>query len=127
MTEPRLIIADDSALMREMLQELVQPDYQIVASVFDGQAAVEAVQQLRPGLVLLDISMPGLNGFEAARQIKQLCPQVLLLFVSEHRGLEYIQAAFQAGGSGYVLKSKMTSELLPAIRDVLAGRKYGQP
>lgn len=124
---PRLIVADDSSIMRMMVEELVKPDYTVVASVEDGRAAVNGAQQLRPDLVLLDVSMPILDGFEAARQIKQLCPLTLLIFVSEHREQVYAAAAFDAGGSGYVLKSKMISDLLPAIRAVLAGGEHGRP
>lgn len=127
MNQPRIIIADDSPLVRTMLQELLGRDYAIVASVADGQAAVEAARQLSPELVLLDISMPILNGFEAARQIKRLRPSMLLLFVSEHRERAYADGAFEAGGAGFVAKSKIVSELVPAIREVLAGRDYGRP
>jgi DNA-binding NarL/FixJ family response regulator len=127
MNLPRIIVVDDSPLVRTMLQELLNRDYAIVASVGDGQAAVEAVQQLSPELVLLDISMPILNGFEAARQIKRLCPSTLLLFISEHRERVYADGAFEAGGAGFVVKSKIVSELRPAIREVLAGGQYGRP
>jgi len=127
MNHPRIIVADDSPLVRTMLQELLNRDYAIVARVADGQAAVEAAQRPSPELVLLDISMPILSGFEAARQIKRLCPSMLLLFVSEHRERAYADGAFEAGGAGFVLKSKIVSELVPAIREVLAGRDYGRP
>lgn len=70
--------------------------------------------------------MPGLNGLEAARQIKRIRPIILLVFVSEHDEKTYREAAFDAGGSGYVTKGKMLSELLPAIRDVLPGKEYGR-
>lgn len=108
-TKPRLIIADDSALRHARLQEQVQFDHHIVASVVEGRAAIEAVQQLRPALVLRDTSMPILNGFEAARQIQQLELSGRLLFVSELRSLDYREAAFQAGGSGYGLKEQNDS------------------
>ncbi len=127
MNQPRLLVADDSAIMREMVEELVKPDFIVVASVEDGKAAVEAAQELHPELALLDVSMPILNGFEAGRQIKQLCPFVLLMFISEHREQAYVEAAFGAGATGYVVKSKMISELIPAIREVLAGNEYGRP
>lgn len=127
MNEPRLIIADDSEPTRYVLQEVLQGDYAIVASVGDGKAAVEATQRLKPELVLLDVSMPLVDGFEAARQIKELCPGTLLIFISEHRERVYAEAAFSLGGSGYVVKSKMIAELAPAIREVLAGGEYGRP
>ena len=120
------MIADDSALMRQAIEIALDSQYEIVARVEDGEAAVSAAATLSPQLILLDISMPGLNGFEAARQIKRVCPLILLVFVSEHDEKSYREAAFDAGGSGYVRKEKMLAELLPAIRDVLAGKEYGR-
>ena len=126
MNAPRLIIVDDSALMRQVIHSILDSQYEVVASVGDGEAAITAAAGLAPVLVLMDISMPGVNGFEAARQIKRAAPVTLIIFVSEHRENSYIEAGFSAGGSGYVLKSKMISELLPAIQSVLAGEEYGR-
>lgn len=126
MNGPRLIIADDSALMRQAIEIALDSQYEIVARVEDGEAAVTAAATLSPQLILLDISMPGLNGLGAARQIKLASPVILLIFVSEHDEKSYREAAFDAGGSGYVRKVKMLTELLPAIRDVLAGKEYGR-
>ena len=127
MNRIRLVIADDSEPTRYLLQDLLKLDYLIVASVGDGQAAVEAARQFKPELVLLDISMPILDGFEAAKQIKELCPSTPLIFISDHSETVYIEAAFSFGGSGYVVKSKMIAELVPAIGRVLAGEEYGRP
>src|SRR5689334_5543489 len=110
-----------------MLGELLKADYDVVASAGDGRAAVEATQRLKPELVLLDISMPIVDGFEAAREIKEIRPSPLVIFVSEHREKVYAEVAFSVGASGYVIKSKMITELLPAIREALAGREYGRP
>jgi DNA-binding NarL/FixJ family response regulator len=125
--ETRIVVADDSEPMLYMLRELLKADYDVVASVGDGRAAVEATERLKPELVLLDISMPIVDGFEAARQIKELRLSALIIFVSDHREKVYIEVAFSIGGSGYVIKSKMITELVPAIREVLAGREYGRP
>ena len=126
MNGPRLIIVDDSALMRQIIESVINSEYEVVASVADGETAVSAAAGLGPELVLLDISMPGVDGFEAARQIKRASPVTSIIFVSDHREKCYIEAGFSAGGSGYVVKSKMTSELLPAIQSVLAGKEYGR-
>ena len=123
---PRLMIVDDSALMRQIIETVLNSGYDVVASVPDGRTAVTAAASLAPELVLLDISMPGIDGFEAARQIKRACPVTSIIFVSDHRENSYIEAGFRAGGSGYVVKGKMTSELLPAIESVLAGKEYGR-
>ena len=120
------MIVDDSALMREVIESLLDAEYEVVASVPDGETAITAAAGLGPELILLDISMPGLNGFEAAREIKRASPVTLIIFVSEHRETSYIEAGFSAGASGYVVKSKMMSELLPAIHSVLAGHEYGR-
>lgn len=120
------MIADDSALMRQAIEIALNGQYEIVASVDDGKAAIAAAATLSPQLILLDISMPGLNGFEAARQIKLTLPSILLIFVSEHDEKSYREAAFDVGGSGFVRKGKILAELLPAIRDVLSGKEYGR-
>lgn len=127
MGDIKLVIADDSALVREILEELLKTEYDIVASVADGKAAVEATRRYRPSAVLLDISMPVLNGLQAAKEIKEAYPQTPLIFVSEHRERAYVESAFEAGAAAYVTKSKMVSELMPAIKEVLAGRDYGRP
>lgn len=122
----QLIIVDDSAAMRQMIEGFLNSQYEVLASVSDGEAATTAAAGLAPELVLLDITMPGVNGFEAARRIKQASPVTLIIFVSEHSERSYIEAGFSAGASGYVVKSKMVSELLPAIQTVLAGKEYGR-
>ncbi len=126
MSAPRLIVADDSALMRQAVELTVDGECDIVASVPDGEAAVTAAARLQPEVILLDISMPGMNGFEAGRQIKRASPGTLIIYVSEHEQNSYVEAGFRAGASGYVFKNKMVSELLPAIRSVLGGGEYGR-
>lgn len=126
MNAPRVIIVDDSALVREAMEYFLDSKCEIVGSVADGETAVTAVARLTPELVLLDISMPGINGFEAARRIKRSCPNTSIIFVSENKENSYIEAGFSAGASAYVVKSKLISELLPAIRSVLAGKEYGR-
>jgi DNA-binding NarL/FixJ family response regulator len=126
MNARRLIIVDDSALMRQAIESVLNSQYEVVASVADGEKAITAAAGFAPELVLLDISMPGVNGFEAAREIKRTSPITLIIFVSEHEEKSYREAGFSAGASGYVVKSKMMSELLPAIQSVLAGEEYGQ-
>lgn len=126
MSRSRIVIADDSRAMREIIEGLVDPDYEVVASVEDGRAAVEAAERHGPELVLLDISMPILNGIQAGQQIKECCPSVVFLVVSEHSDRSYVEAAFNAGARGFVPKRKIASELLPAMHDVLAGKEYGR-
>ncbi len=127
MTQPRLLIADDDPLVRDMLRRTVEGDSEIVGEASDGQEAVAAAERLRPDLVLLDISMPIMSGFEAARQIRERLPGLPIVFVSQHAETAYVDEAFDAGARGYVLKRALLSELREAVREVLAGRAYRSP
>lgn len=126
MNQQQIVIADDSQIIREAMKGIIAGDYVVIASVEDGSAAVEAVQQLNPDMLLLDISMPSLNGFDAALQIQIVRPLTKIIFVSEHREQSYVRRAFAVGASGYVVKSRMATELIPAMREVSQGREYGQ-
>lgn len=126
MNPPRLIIVDDSALIRQAIEMVLDLRYDVVASVSNGEAAVTAAARLTPELILLDISMPGVNGFEAARQIKRASSVTSIIFVSEHEQKSYVEAGFGAGASGYVFKDQIASDLVPAIRTVLAGSEFGR-
>ena len=126
MTRPRIVIADDSRQMRDIIEGLVAGDYDVVASVEDGRTAVDAAKRYTPELILLDVSMPILNGIEAGRQILQCCPSVRVLVVSEHSEKSYVEAAFSAA-QGFVAKRKIASELLAAMGDILAGKEHGRP
>jgi DNA-binding NarL/FixJ family response regulator len=101
-----------------------ETDLQVVAVVSDGLQAVQKARELQPDLILMDVSMPGMNGFQATRQIRTISPGSKILFLSEHRGPDLIQAAFDAGGSGYVLKSDSVSDLIPGIRAVLLDQLF---
>ena len=124
MTRPRLLIAEDHAATQEALCELLAADHEIVALVGDGQAAIEAFDRLHPDLVLLDISMPRLGGIAAARQLRRSMPALKFIFVTAHADPLYVDEAFRIGARGYVLKQAMISELLDAVRAVLAGGTY---
>ena len=127
MKRPRILLADDHALMLEEISAILAPHYEIVGIVADGRALVEAALRLRPDLIIVDITMPLLNGIDAAAQIKESLPGMKLLFVTMHSRAVYIEAAFEAGGAGYVLKSGIREELLDAVQSVLNGRIYVSP
>ncbi len=112
-------MADDHTLALQGLRELLKNDYQIVGEVHDGSEVVPAARQLHPDIVLLDISMSRVNGFEAAAQIKTTLPGVRIIFVTMHTEPTIIMEAFQVGASGYVLKHSAASELIYAIQTVL--------
>lgn len=127
MERPRLLLADDHMLVVEGLRKLLEDDFSLVGAAPDGRALLADVAKIQPDAVLLDISMPVLNGIEAARQLKQAHPGIKVIFLTMHADPEYVREAFRAGASGYVLKRSAASELVSAIREVLAGRPYVTP
>ena len=127
MKKPRVLLADDHSLILAGLRKLVEGECEVVGTVEDGRTLVEAAQTLRPDLILLDISMPLLNGLEAARQLRTLVPGSKLIFLTMHASPTYATEAFQAGASGYILKHSAAEELSQAIKSVLQGRHYLTP
>lgn len=127
MQRPRVLIADDHSLMLAGLRRLVEETCEVVGTVEDGRALVEAVPRVEPDLILLDISMPLLNGIDAARQIKKLCPSAKIIFLTMHTSPSYVTEAFHVGASGYLLKRSAPMELPLAIDVVLKGQHYLTP
>lgn len=129
MTKPRILIADDHSIVLAGLCKLVEADGEgeVVGTVEDGRALVEEAQKLRPDIILLDISMPLLNGLDAARQIGKLMPECKLIMLTMHASPTYAAEAFKAGVSGYLIKRSAASELKHAIQAVLRGQHYMTP
>ncbi len=129
MNRLRVFLADDHALLREGLRALVdsQPDMECVGEAGDGRGAVEHVRKLLPDVAVLDVSMPDLNGLEAAKKLKQCCPEVRLLTLTRHTDDGYLQQLLKAGVSGYVLKQSASNVLLTALRAVAAGHVFLDP
>lgn len=127
MKRTRILLADDHTLTLEGIRSVIEPHHEIAGMVTDGRALVDAVLRLKADLVILDITMPLLNGIDAAVQIKKMLPEVKLLFVTMHVNPAYLEAALNAGAIGYVLKSAAREELLDAIESVLNGRIYVSP
>ena len=127
MNRPRVLLADDHALLLGAFASLLADDCEIVGQVSDGRALVAAAELLKPDIIVLDITMPLLNGIEAARQIKHKVPRVKLVFVTMNEDTGLAADAFRAGASAYLLKQSATSELLTAIRQVIAGHSYVTP
>ena len=124
---PRVLLADDHTLVLEGLRRLLEDRCELVGMVEDGRALVEAAPKLSPDIVLLDISMPLLNGLDAARRLRTLVPNTRIIFLTMHADPTYASEAFDAGAAGYLLKRSAASELNVAIATVLAGRKYLTP
>lgn len=122
----RLLIADDHPIVRAGLRSLLEPqtDMEVVAEVEDGAGAVQAVQADPPDLVLIDVSMPGMNGLEATNRISAAAPEVKVLILSMHSDRRFVRAALRSGAHGYLLKECAQDELVAAIRAVLAGQVY---
>lgn len=129
MTKPRILIADDHSIVLAGLCKLVEADGEgeVVGTAEDGRALVEEAQKLRPDIILLDISMPLLNGLDAARQIRKLVPECKLIMLTMHATPTYAAEAFKAGVSGYLIKRSAASELKHAIHAVLRGQHYMTP
>jgi DNA-binding NarL/FixJ family response regulator len=123
----RILLADDHSLVAAGLCKLLEAEFDLVGAVGDGRALVAAAKKERPDVILLDISMPLLNGVEAARQIQVAVPTAKLIFVTVHSDSPYVVEAFRAGASGYLLKRSAASELVTAIHDVLNGNLYVTP
>ncbi len=124
MAKIRVLLADDHAIVSQGLEALLQESFDLVGSVRDGRALVAAVSELKPDAVVTDISMPGLNGLEAIRQIKKLRPMTKVIALTMHSEPTLVAEALKAGASGYVLKSSAVEELERAIREVTLGRTY---
>ena len=122
----KVLLAEDHTIVRKGLRSSLEgeADIQVVGEAEDGQQAVEKAQLLLPDIVLMDITMPVLNGLEATRQIKSLHPRIKVVVLTVHSTQEYVFQILQAGGSGYVLKQAVVSELIQAIRAVYQGDSF---
>ena len=127
MALPRVLLADDHTLLLGAFEKLLAGECEIVGQVADGRALLAAAEQHKPDVIVLDISMPLLNGLEAGRQIKQRLRSVKLVFLTMNEDADLAAEAFRAGASGYVLKRSAASELTTAIREVMQGRSYITP
>jgi DNA-binding NarL/FixJ family response regulator len=127
MNKPSILLADDHTLFVEALHNVLEPEFTLVGEVGDGRALLEAAPRLLPDVILLDLSMPLLNGIDAAYQLRRLVPDTKLLFLSMPGDATYVTEAFRAGAAGYVLKRSTATELLQAIRAVLRGQLYISP
>ena len=120
-----IVIADDFAAFRRFLRLVLQENgFQNVAEASDGLEAVAKAAELQPDLVLLDIGMPNLDGIKAAAQIRSVAPEAKILFVSQNSDPEIVGSALSDGAVGYVCKSEVNRELLPAIEAVLGGKRF---
>jgi len=127
MPKPRILLADDHVLVLEGFRRILHEHYELVGTVGDGYALLAAAKTVQPDIVILDISMPLLNGIDTAAQLKKICPTAKIIIVTMHAGPDYVRSAFEAGASAYVLKGSAVDELEQAIRAVLGGHSYITP
>jgi DNA-binding NarL/FixJ family response regulator len=125
----RLLVVDDHAIVRRQLCALLneQPDFEVVGEAEDGEEAVRKAEESRPDVVLMDISLPGLDGFAAARHIKQHVPSAEIVFVSQHDTRQMVREALRAGGRGYVAKLDALAELVPAVHAASQKQEFISP
>ncbi len=127
MKKPRLLLADDHTLVLEGLKKILEVDFEPVGSADNGRDLLRLAEELKPDVILLDISMPLLNGIDACKQLIKISPQAKVIFVTMHADADYVAEAFRSGASGYLLKRSAASELVNAIHEVLKGRCYVTP
>lgn len=124
---PRVLIADDHTFVAEACVKLLEPEFDVVGTVADGQALLEAVPKLKPDVIILDVGMPLLNGLEAGKRIKKMARAVRIVYLTMNTDLGIAAEAFRGGASGYLLKTSAAGELATAIREVLKGKQYVSP
>ncbi len=123
----RILLADDHVLVAEGIQKLLEPEYELVGIVADGRSLVTAAAKLQPDIVVVDISLPLLNGLDASQQLKKNNPNLKIIVLTMHSEPNFVTQAFRVGVSGYVLKQSVGSELVQAIREVAKGRTFVSP
>jgi DNA-binding NarL/FixJ family response regulator len=124
---PRVLVADDHRAMLDSLVRLLSRDFDVVATVMDGLAAVTEAEHLEPDLLVLDIAMPRLNGIAAAARLKEHGSKAKIVFVTNMKDREFVQESLALGDVGFVVKDRLVADLLPAVRQVLSGQAFVSP
>ena len=123
----RVLLADNSPSMLQAARRILEPEFQIVGTVDDGQAVLEATESLKPDVLILDISMGVMNGLEAARLLTRIGSKAKIVFLTVHKDQEFVEEAFSAGALGYVVKPRLGSDLLVAVREAMIGHTFVSP
>jgi DNA-binding NarL/FixJ family response regulator len=127
LSRAKILLVDDHEEFLGVERRLLEPEFEVVTAVDNGRTAVEQAERLEPDLVVLDISMPGMDGIAAARLLRKSGLRAKVVFLTVHGDPDYVREALAVGALGYVLKSRLASELIPALRDALAGRLFVSP
>ncbi len=121
---PSLLLVDDNPALLETLIEMLEPAYKVAAALCSGASVVEKVNVLSPDLVILDVSLGDLNGFEVARRLRDTDSNAKIIFLSVHEDIDFVNAAFDLGAAGYVFKSRIAADLMKAIDSVFNGGQF---
>ena len=127
MQRARILVAEDHELMRDKVVRLLKRDFEVLGAVTNGEALLEAAARFKPDVCVLDISMPLLNGIEAATHLKKSDSHAKVIFLTIHSDSDSVGAAFKSGAEGYVFKTRMAADLVLAVKEVLAGRTFLSP
>lgn len=127
MSKVRILVADDHPGVRELVEDIVQSTFEVVGTVGNGKALVETALRLQPDVIITDVSMPILSGIEAAKRLQESGSRAKVVFLTVHADSDFVNACLNAGASGYVVKIRMDSDLLRAVREALAGRIFLSP
>jgi DNA-binding NarL/FixJ family response regulator len=122
--KPQILLADDHQGLMNTVETLLEPSFEVVGTVGDGESLFKAAMELKPEVIITDISMPILNGIDAATKLKESGCTSKIVFLTVHASSDYVRGCLAAGAFGYVVKNQMASDLLPAIREALAGRIF---
>ena len=121
---PTVVLAEDDQAFLDQVCQLLKSEFEVVGTVGDGQALLAAASELKPDLCVVDISMPRLNGFQAARQLKKVQPNARILFLSVHEEAVAVSEALAIGADGYVVKRSAATDLIPALQQVFQGNRF---
>jgi DNA-binding NarL/FixJ family response regulator len=123
----RVLVADDNREMRNTVARLLAADFEVIGSVGDGRALIEAEARLQPNIGIFDISMPIMSGIEAAIELRRRGSEMKIVFLTVNEDNDFVTAALATGATGYVVKRNMVTDLVPAIKEAVAGRKFISP
>jgi DNA-binding NarL/FixJ family response regulator len=124
---PRILLADDHRPVLDRVMSLLEANFEVVGTVSDGRALISEAQRLHPHVIVLDITMPILTGIEAADELHEAGSTAKLVFLTVHEETEFVRACFSVGGFGYVAKSRLRTDLIPAINEALSGHRFVSP
>ncbi len=127
MNRIRVLLADDHEVMLDRVARLLATECKVVGTATDGQQALEAAQDLKPDVLVLDISMPVMNGIETAHRLREASAEARIIFLTVHDDPDYVREALEAGALGYVIKHRIASDLVAAIQEAYSGRPFLSP